>query len=280
MKKRTNLIARVYNQLTFLKPGIRYWELLSQFTRRDIASRYKGSQLGMAWTVINPILMLSVYTLVFSKIFRARWGTNNADQGPLHFALNLFAGLIVFNIFAECATRAPMLISSNPNYVKKILFPLEILGAMVTGSAIFHALTSTIILVLAKVAIDGTVPYTIIWLPVVWLPLVLGCIGMTWILATAGVFMRDINQLMGSIVSIFMFLSPIFYPSSAVPQGLQWLVNINPLAVIVEQTRSILIEGIAPSAVSLIIITSMAIIWCEIAFRILKKSQSEFGDIL
>lgn len=267
-------------QLTFVKSAIRHWDLLKQFTYRDIAGRYRGSQLGMAWTVINPLLMLTVYTLVFSQIFRARWGSSNENQGPLHFALNLFAGLIVFNLFSECAIRAPTLITSNPNYVKKIIFPLEILGAMVTGSALFHALTSTVILFIAKVIIDKTIPFTILLLPVIWAPFILGCIGMTWLLATAGVFMRDINQLMGSVVSMFMFLSPIFYPSSALPNGLQWMASINPLAQTIEQTREIIIAGITPNAISIIIQLAISIAWCEIALIILTRTKQEFGDLL
>ncbi|CAE20284.1 ABC transporter, membrane component [Prochlorococcus marinus str. MIT 9313] len=270
MKKKLSIVNSYY----------RNRELIRLFINRDITSRYKGSQLGLAWTAINPIVMLSIYTLVFSQIFKARWGVSTENQGPVYFAINLFAGLIVFNIFAECATRAPTLITGNPNYVKKIVFPLEILGTMVTGSALFHALTSTSILLILKIIVDGTIPFTVLMLPMVWGPLILGCLGLTWLLATIGVFIRDVNQLINSVVSMCMFLSPIFYPSSAIPQDLIWLARINPLAQTIEQTRQILIEGIAPSGLQIAVQFLISIGWCEITLRILKNAQSEFGDIL
>ncbi len=258
----------------------RNWNLVYQFTSRDIVGRYKSSQLGMTWTVINPLIMLSVYTLVFSQIFKARWGVSTESQSPLLYALNLFAGLIVFNIFAECATRGPTLITSNPNYVKKIIFPLEILGIMVTSSAVFHGIISGIILVCATIIVNGSIPIEVLILPIIWAPLILGCLGMTWVLAAVGVFIRDINQLINSIVSMFMFLSPIFYPSSALPEKLQWVATINPLALSIEQTRGVLINGTIPGTLEIASQVLVSIAWCEICYRFLKKCNDTFGDLL
>lgn len=266
--------------LSFAKDSLKYHQLTNQLIKRDVAGRYRGSQLGLAWTVINPLLMLSVYTLVFSQVFKARWGAGTGPQNPLEFALNLFAGLLVFNFFAECANRSPTIITNNPNYVKKIVFPLHVLGTTIVGSALVHGLTSTAILITAKLIIDGRVPITLLLLPLVWTPLVLGTLGMSWLLSTAGVFLRDIGQLTGALVSMLMFLSPIFYPASALPQGLQWLASLNPLATSIEQTRGILISGQAPDPAQWVTQILLSLVWCEFCFRILQKAKPNFGDML
>lgn len=266
--------------LTFIKTVPKNWQLTGQLVLRDVAGRYKGSQLGIAWTIINPLLMLSVYTVVFSQIFKARWGSGADSQSPLTFAINLFAGLIVFNFFAECATRSSTLITANPNYVKKILFPLDALGSMVTGSALVHALTSTGILLAVKLVVDQSIPVTILLLPIVWLPLTLGCLGLSWLLSTIGVFVRDISQLVSAAVSMLMFLSPVFYPTSALPNSLRWLSSLNPLARIMEQTRDVLINGATPEPNIIFWQIVLSLMWCEICMRILKQAQPYFGDTL
>jgi lipopolysaccharide transport system permease protein len=163
--------------------------------------------------------MLGVYTFVFSQVFEARWGTLGSD-GPLGFAINLFAGLIVFNLFAECINRAPTLVLANPNYVKKVVFPLEVLGTIAVGSAVFQALASLVVLVIFELIAIHHLPITFLFLPLVWTPLLLGCIAITWALAALGVFIRDLSQITSVITSMLMFLSPIFYPVSALPKRL------------------------------------------------------------
>lgn len=264
----------------FISATLSNRQIARQLIERDVKGRYRGSQLGLAWTIVSPLIMLSVYTLVFSQIFRARWGEAGGDQSPATFALNLFAGLLVFNMFAECATRSPSLITSNPNYVKKIIFPLHVLGTMVVGSALVHALTSTIILFMAKLIIDGSIPATAALLPLIWIPLTLGCLGMSWLLATVGVFLRDISQIMAAAVSMLMFLSPVFYPASALPNNLQWLASFNPIATVINETREVLLVGTAPPALTWISQVAIAMLWCQLCFIILKRSQHIFGDIL
>ena len=183
------------------------YELTKLFIGREIAARYKGSQLGLAWTIVNPLIMLSVYTLVFSQIFQSRWGEGNDPTKPMDFALNLFAGLVIFNIFAESTTRAPTLITSNPNFVKKIKFPLHVLGEMIVGNSLFHAIISFGILLTAKIITENTVPLTALVMPLVLLPYALMCLGLVWLLATIGVFIKDISHVITAIVSMLMFLS-------------------------------------------------------------------------
>ena len=191
----------------FLTAFVKNFELSKIFIGREISTKYKGSQLGLTWTIVNPLIMLSVYTLVFSQIFQARWGGDADPAKPMNFALNLFAGLIVFNVFAESATRAPTLITSNPNYVKKIKFPLHILGEMVVGSSMFHALVGFGILLTAKLITENNIPKTVLLLPLVLIPLMLMCLGLVWLLATIGVFIKDINQIVTAIVSMLMLES-------------------------------------------------------------------------
>jgi len=267
-------------KMRFLTVFLKDYELSKLFIGREIAAKYKGSQLGLIWTIVNPLIMLSVYTLVFSQIFQARWGGDEDPTKPMNFALNLFAGLIIFNVFSESTTRAPTLITSNPNYVKKIKFPLHVLGEMIVGSSLFHALVSFAILITAKIITEHNVPITVLLLPFVLLPLILMCLGLVWILATIGVFIKDINQVITAVVSMLMFLSPIFYPASALPKGLAWMATLNPLAKIIEQTRECIIDGIIPSTSELLLQTVIGLVWCEVTYRTLKRLERSFGDVL
>lgn len=220
-------------------------ELWLRLTEREVLGRYRGSALGILWSFITPLAMIAVYTFVFSQVFKARWGSLE-EAGPLGFAINLFAGLIVFNLFSECISRAPSLICMNPNYVKKVIFPLETLGSVAVGNAGFHAITSLTILLLIELLAMHYIPLTIFWLPLVWTPLVLLSMAGTWLLSAAGVFIRDIGQLINVGLNMLMFLSPIFFPVSALPDRWQPILKLNPLAMIIEQTRLVLVQGVRP----------------------------------
>lgn len=254
-------------------------ELWWRLTEREVLGRYRGSLLGMAWSFLNPLAMLGVYTFIFSQVFKARWGTTE-DSGPIGFAVNLFAGLIVFNFFAECVNRAPGIVLANPNYVKKVIFPLEVLAGVTVGSALFNAITSLVVLAVFELIGQRFIPVTSLWLPLVWLPLVLACLGMTWILGALGVFLRDVGQIIAVLVSMLMFLSPIFFPLSALPLRWQPLLALNPLAPIIEQTRSVLVSGQPPSINYLLTGTICTLIFCELGFRSFQKSKRAFADVL
>ena len=274
-----SLIMNSKLRLSFPTKCWRNRELWWRLTEREILGRYRGSVLGIAWSFITPLAMLAVYTFVFSQVFKARWG-GLEQSGPIGFAVNLFAGLIVFSLFSECATRAPTIIVSNPNYVKKVVFPLEILSCVSIGNACFHALTSLCILIIFELIAFQTVPLTILWLPLVWIPLILGTLSCSWILSAAGVFLRDIGQLIGVCINMLKFLSPIFFPLSALPERWQPLLRINPLAQVIEQTRRVAVQGINPELSYLIIGTITTLLICEISFRCFQKSKRAFADVL
>ena len=267
-------------KLRFISKTLAKRDLISQLIKRDVITRYKGSFLGITWALLNPLIMISVYTLVFSQIFQAKWGESTSSTNPIYFGVNLFCGLVVFNMFAECATRGPTLITSNPNYVKKIVFPLYTLGEMVVGSSLVNAAISTGILIAMKTITVGGISPDILLLPLVWLPFVLECLGMVWILATMGVFVKDTGQVMNALVSVTMFLSPIFYPSSSIPDGLRWLIGLNPLVKTIENTRVIIMENHSPNIMNVLVQVLIGLVWCELTYRLLKKSSRYFGDIL
>ena len=254
--------------------------LTRMLTKREIESRYRGSMLGSCWAFINPMMMMLVYTIVFSQVFQMRWNTSATSSSPVDYAINLFAGLIVFNMFAECVTKAPVQIISNPNFVKKIVFPIEILGVKLIGSAITHGLISVALLCIMKIATTGTIPLKIIALPIVWTPFALGLLGLTWLLNTIGVFFKDISQIVGSAVSATMFLSPIFYPTSALPENLKFLGLINPIGITIEQTRGVLVNDIYPDITSSLIQLGISIFICEASFRLMNKQKCRFCDEL
>jgi len=216
-------------------------ELITQMTRREVVGRYRGSIMGLLWSFLNPVFMLIVYSFVFSVVFKARWA--GGDESHTQFAVVLFVGMIVHALFAEVLNRAPSIILNNANYVKKVVFPLEILAVVSLGSALFHALVSLLVLLVAFSLMNGFVRWTAIFVPLVLLPLMILSLGFGWILSSLGVFVRDIEQVIGVLTTVLLFLSPVFFPVSAVPEPLQVWQHLNPLTFFIEQTREVLIWG-------------------------------------
>ena len=225
-------------------PFIDLWRnraLLVALTRREIEGRYRGSALGLLWSLATPLLTLAAYTFVFSVIFRVKWGASTVGHGE--FALVAFAGLLVFTCFAECLTRAPGLVISQANLVKKVVFPVQILPAVILGGALFQLAIGTAVLLMIATVLGFTPGATALALPAVVLPLVLGILGLTWAVSAAGVYFRDLGQAVALVVTLMMFLLPIFYPVSAVPEAFRPLITLNPLAVLVEEARGVLLWG-------------------------------------
>ena len=258
---------------------IRNRVLINQMAKREVLGRYRGSVIGLGWSFFNPLLMLSVYTFFFSFVFKSRWG-NVQDAGHADFAIILFVGLIIHGLFAECINRAPTLINSNVSYVKKVVFPLEVFPWIAMGSALFHAGISIIVLLALQLVIAGSLHWTIVFLPLVVLPLILVTLGFAWFLAATGVYVRDISQTTGLITSVMLFVSPVFYPISTLPHKMQLLVMLNPLTLIIEESRKVLLFGETPnwSALGVYSLVSMVIAW--IGFWWFQKTRKGFADVL
>jgi lipopolysaccharide transport system permease protein len=234
--------------------------------------------LGILWSFFNPVFMLLVYTFVFSVVFKARW--SGGSDSKTEFALVLFAGLIVFNVFSECIGRAPSLILSNINYVKKVVFPLDILPWVSLGSALFHTFISLGVWMLAYLVLFGLPHPTILWLPLVLLPLVLFIMGLSWALASLGVFLRDVSQFIGLAITTLMFLSPIFYPMTALPEDYRILLFLNPMTPAIEMARDVLFWGKAPNLVMLGVYTLAASAIAWLGFAWFQKTRKGFADVL
>lgn len=268
----------------FLRSLWKHRELWWQLSKREVQGRYRGSVLGWGWSLITPLLMLTVYTFVFSQVFRARWGTHE-QGGSIAFAINLFAGLITFSIFAETMNQSPGLIVGNSNLATKVVFPLELLSAVTVSTATFHALTSMVVLVTFELVYGlagGSifVPPTLIWLPLVWLPLLSSCLALSWIVSALGVFARDLSQATGVAVNLLMFLSAVFYPLSALPERWQPLLKLNPIAMIIEETRNVMVTGSAPNIMFILTANITGLLLCEASFRSFQSAKRAFADVL
>ncbi|MBF4990622.1 ABC transporter permease [Methylophilus sp. QUAN] len=265
--------------LEILKSFLRNRSLISQMTKREVLGRYRGSVVGLGWSFFNPLLMLSVYTFFFSYVFKSRWG-DVPTGGHTDFAIVLFVGLIIHGVFAECINRAPALINSNVSYVKKVVFPLEIFPWIAMGSALFHAGISIFVLVILQLIIVGNLQWTIIFFPLVTFPFVIVTLGFAWFLAATGVYVRDIGQTTGLVTSVMLFVSPVFYPIATLPHKMQLFVMLNPLTLIIEESRKVLLFGEVPNwtALGVYSLVSMVIAW--IGFWWFQKTRKGFADVL
>lgn len=253
--------------------------LILQLTRREIAGRYRGSLIGVAWSFLNPLLLLLVYTFVFSVVFKSRWNIN-LNESKTDFAIILFAGMIIFSIFSEIINRAPSLIVSNVNFVKKVIFPLEILPWVLLGSVLFHGLVSLLVLLIVQFFVNHSISWTIVFFPLVLLPLTFASLGISWFLAALGVYVRDIGQITGVLTTVLMFVSAVFYPISALPQAYQSWLKLNPLVLIINESRNVLVFGVLPDWMSLGIALILSFVFSMIGFWWFQKTRKGFADVL
>jgi len=254
-------------------------QLLRQLVKREVLGRYRGSLLGTAWSFFNPLLMLSVYTFVFTTVMKVRWA-DTGSVNKVNFAILAFVGLAAHGFFAECLNKAPGLIISNVNFVKKVVFPLEALVWVLIGSALFHLAISMVVLLIAQVALGVGVPWTALLFPLVFLPLALLMTGLSWLLAASGVYLRDISQITGVLSSIMLFLSPVFYPLASLPEWVQPWAALNPLTYTIEDGRNVLVYGHWPrlSQWGAWMAVSLAVMLLGYAY--FQKTRKGFADVL
>jgi lipopolysaccharide transport system permease protein len=252
-------------------------DLLKSIVIRDIETRYRGTILGFLWAILYPLMMLSVYAFVFGSVFNTRWG---GEREMKDFVIMLYCGLIVHAVFSETLMRSPTSILSNPSYVKKIVFPLELLPISQLASSIFNLIISLILLCVIIVFKNYEVPATALLAPIVLVPLMILTAGLALTLAALGVFFRDIGQIIGVVLSVLQFLSPVFYPASAAPKFAQQLFIFNPLTLPIEQLRTVMVMGIQPNWVSWLGYLIVAIIVALFGLWLFQKSRSAFADVI
>lgn len=252
--------------------------LIRNLVHREVVGRYKGSMLGIFWSLVTPVLMLVVYTFVFSTVFKARW--NAGSDSKTEFAMILFAGLLVFNLFAECVSRAPGLVLANVNYVKKVIFPLEILPWVAMGSALFHFMASFGVWLVAYVLLVGVPHWTVVLSPLIMVPFVMFVMGLSWALASLGVFLRDVGLIIGIALQVLMFITPIFYPASALPERFQVVLLLNPMSLPIEMMRDVMYWGQLPSLRLWLVGTLVSLLLAALGFAWFQKTRKGFADVL
>lgn len=272
-------IVRALDPVALLLNLWRRRQLIRQLTWRDITGRYRSSLLGIAWSFLTPLVSLALYTFVFGVVFKARWPQARTDSLS-EFGLMLFAGLTAFTVLSETMTRSTSIITSSPNYVKKVVFPLEVLPVSVVGSALFHAGISALILIIAHQILQGTFAWTAIFLPLVFAPLVCIALGMGWFLASVGVFFRDIGHTIGLITQVLLFTTPIFYPLEAIPENLRPLIQSNPLTAILDNTRRVTLQGQLPDWGSLGLSAAIGIVVLSLGHAWFIKTKRGFADVI
>lgn len=257
------------------------WEnrvLVFRLAKREIESRYRGSLLGMFWSILVPVLLLSVYTFVFSVIFQSRW--DRPVESRAQFALILFAGLILFNIFSECINRAPSLMLNYVSYIKKVVFPLEILPWVLILTALFNALVSFLVLLLGYFIFIGIPSIKILILPVFFLPLIMLTLGFSLFLSSLGVYLRDLQQVIGVVTMILMFLSPLFYPISAIPEKYRTIILLNPLCGLIEDFRGILFWDTLPNLGHWLVLLVLSFLVSSTGYFWFIKTKKGFADVV
>ena len=271
-------LASYLDPVALLRHLWRHREFIGQLTRREIEGRYRSSLLGLTWSFINPIVLLLVYTFVFGVVFRQRWGVHADGLGE--YGLVLFAGMIAFGIFSECVNRAPGLIVSTPNYVKRVVFPLELLPLGVIGSALFHAAVSLSVLLLAA-AVTGVPPRLAwLWIPLALAPVVLLSLGLLWMLSSLGVFLRDLGYGVTLAVQVLFFVTPIFYPLDAIPERFQWIARLNPLTSVVVAVRAAIFPGLEPMWTDLIVSLGVSSVLMVVGYAWFMRTRRAFGDVI
>lgn len=250
-----------------------FWEL----TKRDVAARYSGSSLGLLWSFFNPLLMLAVYTLAFRVFLGMRWPNLNSGAD---FSLMIFCGMIVHSMLAECIMRAPTVIVSQSNLVKRVVFPLAILPCVMVASTLFTALLSILVLLIFVLVTQHTLHATLLYLPLLYAPYALLLCGVSWLMASLGVFIRDVTQVAGVISSLLMFLSPVFYPASNLKEPYRGWIALNPLTLMIEQTRQLVLFGQSPDWHALGIYSLAALAVMLFGYAWFQRTRDGFADVL
>ncbi len=268
---------------SFFGVPLSFWKnryLIYQLIGRELSRRYRGSFLGVLWTLITPLSTLVIYTFVFSVVLKARWSNNPGQDSDLAYALILFTGYIPFNIFMEVVNIAPMIVLNNPNYVKKVIFPIEILPVVALGTSIVNSLFSLVVLLIGLFLLGMPLSATLILLPLAYFPLILIILGLSWFLASLGVFIRDMDQAIRIITQVIMFLTPIFYPFEMVPPDFKGVISANPFTFVVASFRQLILWGQVFSMLDWLLWTAVGVAIAALGYIWFQKSRKGFADVM
>ena len=266
------------NLATPFENAWRYQELIRAVVRRELAVRFRGTILGWLWAIFGPLVMLSAYTVIFSSAVGVPASAKNVGVGG--YALSIFAGLIIFNLFSELAYRAPAMLHEQASVIKKSIFPSETLAWTAAIRASVYALISLAVLLVFKLAVSHSLPLTALLLPFVAIPFFLALLGVSWFLMALGSFTRDVAHLMISIVPVFMFATPIFYSIDDVPPHLRLYVHLNPIGNYVEMTRDLLLFGRLPSALLYAGTVAGSLVVFYFGYRFFMQYKAVFVDVI
>jgi lipopolysaccharide transport system permease protein len=249
-----------------------------EMARRDVLGRYRGASFGLLWSLISPFLMLVIYTLAFGYILKSRWPGTSGNISD--FAMLLFIGLVVHGFFAECLSRSPSLIVGNPNLVKRIVFPLDVLPWTMVLSALFHAFTNSLVFALLNFILRQELHPTLILLPLVFLPLAIGLLGVGWLLSSLSVYLRDIGQVTGVLATATLFLSSAIVPVDTLPQQYQFIFRLNPLTFIIDEARAVAFWGRMPDWNGLGLYAFGSLLFAYLGYAVFQKTRKGFADVL
>lgn len=273
------LLGEVFDISAPYRVIVRNRSLLWQFVKRNIAARYRGSMLGLVWSFVQPLMMLCVYTFVFSIVLKAKWGMDTGDSKGA-FAIIMFCGMALYNIFAECVAGSCGVVLSNPNLVKKVIFPLEVLPLAQTFSTFILSIVWFILLFLGVIFIYGELSFTMLLLPLVLIPLFLFTQGISYFVASLGVYVRDTSYVVQVILQILFFMTPIFYPIAIVPKQYRWPLEANPLTILIEQARNVFLYGKLPDWTFLGIAFLISAVVLQLGFVWFSRTKKGFADVL
>lgn len=253
--------------------------LVRALVAREIVGRYKGSVFGVMWSFLTPLLMVLVFTFVFGEIFQARWpGSNNS--GGMDFASALFTGLLAYQFLSDCISRAPNLIVANANYVKKVVFPLEVLPVVSVVAAVFHLLVAYAILIGLILASHWTLTPVALFAPLIVLPYILLVLGLTWAVSALGVYLRDVGQIIQPALTALLFLSPVFYPMASVPAAMQPVYWANPVTYVSETLRGVLLHQTLPNPVQWLLFTGIGLLVAWLGLMLFQTTRKGFADVI
>lgn len=262
----------------FVADLVQHRELLWQFTARNVELRHKGSHLGLLWSILNPLLMLALYVLVFGYIFEGKFG--RPGETRLDYGLTIFLGLTLFHFASEALVTSPTVIISNPNFVKKVVFPLEVLPAANVGAATVHLLIGLVLVLAGALVFGEGLTLSAFWLPAILLPLVLTCLGLNWFFSALGVFLRDIGQLIQFLALALMFASAVFYPISRIPEGAWSIMRYNPVLIAIELARNAVLWHEPLRIAHLVYLYLFGTLACYGGYAIFRRLKPAFADVL